>query len=208
MATWNGAAYLPEQLESLAKQELLPSELVVRDDGSTDSTLGKCSRNSRAGSPFPVHVSRNPTNLGVRSTFEEAISLCGRRLSSSCATRTITGRRRRSAGSIETFEGDPRTMVVINDKVIADEQLEPVRGDRCSATCAAPERPTSASSPAAARPTAANGCRWLCRSRRKCPIMTGGSGPSPVSSEIPEILDEPLQLYRRHGSNASVHPHY
>lgn len=38
MATYNGARYIGEQLESLATQEVLPCELVVCDDGSTDGT--------------------------------------------------------------------------------------------------------------------------------------------------------------------------
>ena len=39
MATYNGERYLPEMLDSLAGQTRLPDELVVRDDGSSDSTL-------------------------------------------------------------------------------------------------------------------------------------------------------------------------
>lgn len=39
MCTFNGADYLQEQLVSIAKQTYLPNELVVCDDGSTDSTL-------------------------------------------------------------------------------------------------------------------------------------------------------------------------
>src|SRR5690349_23467576 len=36
LATYNGAAFLREQLDSLAAQAVLPFELVVGDDGSTD----------------------------------------------------------------------------------------------------------------------------------------------------------------------------
>jgi len=39
LATWNGAAYLPEQLASLAAQEGVEWNLLWRDDGSTDSTI-------------------------------------------------------------------------------------------------------------------------------------------------------------------------
>lgn len=38
MATYNGARFIAEQLASLATQEVLPYELVVCDDGSTDGT--------------------------------------------------------------------------------------------------------------------------------------------------------------------------
>lgn len=39
MATYNGAAYLEQQLESLANQVLHPGELVITDDGSSDGAL-------------------------------------------------------------------------------------------------------------------------------------------------------------------------
>lgn len=38
LSTYNGAAYLAEQLDSLRAQTLPPTEVVVRDDGSTDTT--------------------------------------------------------------------------------------------------------------------------------------------------------------------------
>jgi GT2 family glycosyltransferase len=38
LRTYNGELYLPELLQNLARLDLRPCELVVRDDGSTDST--------------------------------------------------------------------------------------------------------------------------------------------------------------------------
>ena len=39
LSTYNGEEYLPAQLDSLLKQDLLPSKIYVRDDGSGDATL-------------------------------------------------------------------------------------------------------------------------------------------------------------------------
>lgn len=39
LATYNGERFLPEQLESLAKQSRRPDRLVLRDDGSTDRSV-------------------------------------------------------------------------------------------------------------------------------------------------------------------------
>jgi len=39
MATYNGETYLPEQLESILKQDYYNWKLVIRDDGSIDQTL-------------------------------------------------------------------------------------------------------------------------------------------------------------------------
>lgn len=39
MSTYNGEKYLREQLDSLIEQELKPNKILIRDDGSKDSTL-------------------------------------------------------------------------------------------------------------------------------------------------------------------------
>ena len=39
MATYNGERFIEEQLESICRQTILPDEIIIRDDKSTDSTL-------------------------------------------------------------------------------------------------------------------------------------------------------------------------
>jgi len=75
MATYNGAGYLPGQLQSLASQTRPPVELVVTDDGSTDSTLAILAEFSRTA-PFPVRLHENEQRLGYRANFMRAASLC------------------------------------------------------------------------------------------------------------------------------------
>lgn len=75
MATYNGAKFLQEQLDSLATQTLLPHELVICDDGSTDATLEIAGRFA-AEAPFPVRIYRNEKNLGYADNFLKAASLC------------------------------------------------------------------------------------------------------------------------------------
>ena len=75
LATYNGARHLQEQLDSLARQTLLPSELVVRDDGSTDDTLAIVEAFARTA-PFPVHAERNAVNLGWGPNFLSAALAC------------------------------------------------------------------------------------------------------------------------------------
>jgi glycosyltransferase involved in cell wall biosynthesis len=73
LATFNGAEFLADQLKSLGEQTRLPDELVVTDDGSTDDTLAILERFAR-DCPFPVHIDRNPQRLGLNRNFERAIS--------------------------------------------------------------------------------------------------------------------------------------
>ena len=74
MATFNGARYIRNQLDSLAKQSLLPCELVVCDDQSKDDTLGIV-RDFAREAPFPVLFKRNETRFGFGDNFIEAASL-------------------------------------------------------------------------------------------------------------------------------------
>ncbi len=75
MATYNGERYLADQLASIAGQTLLPGELVVSDDGSTDATLEIIETFART-SPFPVTVLRNEKNLGFADNFLQAAEAC------------------------------------------------------------------------------------------------------------------------------------
>lgn len=83
MATYNGAKFIREQLDSLAKQTLLPVELVICDDRSTDQTA-EVIREFAATAPFPVHLHINEKNLGWRDNFMKAAGLCKGDLISFC----------------------------------------------------------------------------------------------------------------------------
>ena len=75
LATYNGADYLQEQLESFRNQARPPDELVVSDDASTDQTL-TIAEVFAAKAPFSVHVSQNHACMGSTKNFESAVSKC------------------------------------------------------------------------------------------------------------------------------------
>ncbi|HEY2878271.1 glycosyltransferase [Nocardioides sp.] len=75
MATYNGERYLPEMLESLAAQTRLPDELVVRDDGSEDGTVGILHAFARRV-PFRVEVIAGGPHLDYAQNFVAASSAC------------------------------------------------------------------------------------------------------------------------------------
>lgn len=75
MCTYNGAIFLPEQLESIANQIVPVDELVVCDDGSTDDTI-QVLRSYSEKLPFPVFIHQNEKNLGSTKNFEKCLSLC------------------------------------------------------------------------------------------------------------------------------------
>ena len=75
MCTYNGSKYLNQQLESISSQSLLPNELIVCDDNSTDNTI-EIVKNFSKKAPFKVSLYQNSLNLGSTKNFEKAIGLC------------------------------------------------------------------------------------------------------------------------------------
>jgi len=75
LATCNGSRFLAEQLSDIAAQSLLPAELVVCDDASSDDTPAILEKFARSA-PFPVHIHRNATKLDYRENFIKCANLC------------------------------------------------------------------------------------------------------------------------------------
>jgi hypothetical protein len=75
LATYNGAQFIGRQLDSLAQQTLPPAELIVCDDGSSDSTLRIVTDFSRSA-PFPVVIVENAKRLGFTANFLQAARMC------------------------------------------------------------------------------------------------------------------------------------
>ena len=73
MCTYNGAAYLEEQWDSITSQTHVPLEIVVCDDGSTDGTWQLLKSLAKRTS-IPVRLIQNADNLGFIRNFEKAIS--------------------------------------------------------------------------------------------------------------------------------------
>lgn len=75
MCTYNGSRYLLDQLNSIANQTLLPHEIVICDDCSTDNTVDIL-KEFREHTKIDVRIFSNDVNLGSSRNFEKAISLC------------------------------------------------------------------------------------------------------------------------------------
>ena len=75
LATYNGEAYLQDQLSSFVAQTRRPDELVVSDDGSSDGTLSILKDFARAA-PFKVRLLPRGRRLGYADNFMRAASAC------------------------------------------------------------------------------------------------------------------------------------
>lgn len=75
MCTYNGAAFLPGQLDSILAQHQQPHEIIICDDGSADNTLDVLEY-YREKYPDIIKLFSNEQRLGLVKNFEKAINLC------------------------------------------------------------------------------------------------------------------------------------
>lgn len=115
MATYNGLAHLDEQLSSLLEALAPGDELVVVDDASTDGTWERLQQLDDAR----VRLHRNPTNLGVRASFERALSLARFEVILLADQDDVWERDKRDR-LLAPFMADARVMVAISDASLID----------------------------------------------------------------------------------------
>jgi len=81
MCTFNGEQFLAPQLESILAQTLLPEEIIVSDDGSTDRTLEvvrEFSASSAVAKSIHWVITSRKEPLGPARNFEEALARASR----------------------------------------------------------------------------------------------------------------------------------
>jgi glycosyltransferase involved in cell wall biosynthesis len=121
MATYNGQRFIREQLDSLAAQRHLPSELVIADDASSDKTAAIAEQFAEAA-PFAVHIHRHDKRLGYRANFMRAASLCTSDVIAFCDQDDIWSRQK-LALCIEPFR-DPAVLLAHHNADVVTEAGE------------------------------------------------------------------------------------
>jgi glycosyltransferase involved in cell wall biosynthesis len=124
MCTFNGAAYLPAQLASIAAQTRPPDELVICDDGSTDATHELLTEfAARAHMPVRIHV--NERNVGAVKNFARAIELCTGDIIALCDQDDIwrADKLRRTEA---VLAANPQVGLVFTNAEIVDEHTRPL----------------------------------------------------------------------------------
>ncbi len=120
MCTYNGARFLPQQLESIAAQTRLPDELVISDDCSCDVTADIIRTFARQAA-FPVHFTTNHENIGATRNFERTIERCSGEVIALADQDDLwsSAKVRRIA---DAFAGSDETLAVFSDGELIDEQ--------------------------------------------------------------------------------------
>lgn len=73
MATYNGSAYILEQLQSIANQSLKPDRVIVSDDCSSDNTLSII-REFALKNSINIEILDNQNQLGCAQNFNRALN--------------------------------------------------------------------------------------------------------------------------------------
>lgn len=74
LTTYNGKQHIVELLDSIANQTVLPDEVIIADDQSTDNTVNIVKEYIEIHKLENWFVYVNPINLGWQKNFKEAIS--------------------------------------------------------------------------------------------------------------------------------------
>ena len=200
MATYNGAAYLQQQLDSFLQQTRLPDELVVCDDGSTDATITILQR-FRAMAPFTVHIHQNAVNLGYMRNFEQVLSLCTHELVF-LSDQDDVWWPQKLAVMTELMDQAPTTQVLLADLQLTDAALNPTGRTQMQNVRALGNRDDAL----------VFGCGTLVRRgwlAVALPVPTHLAAHDnwlhrlAVALNVRALHEQPLQFYRRHDSNAS-----
>jgi len=123
LAAYKGEQYILEQLESIARQTVLPREVVVTDDSPNDLT-GDVVARFAASAPFEVRYEKNVERLGYRGNFFKAISLCRGEVVAFCDQDDVWTEDKLAV--MAPLFDDPKVMVAMHNVEVVNQALAPL----------------------------------------------------------------------------------
>ncbi|MBX3094044.1 MAG: glycosyltransferase family 2 protein [Cryobacterium sp.] len=123
--------HIVEQLSSILHQSVLPTQLVVSDDASSDGTIATIReqvarfRAERPNVPFELIVLENTPPLGVTANFEQAIRACTGDLIV-LSDQDDVWREQRLERIVEQFAAAPELTLLHGDARLVDAAGEPL----------------------------------------------------------------------------------
>ena len=123
LCTYNGAAYIVEQLHSIVTGSVPPCQIVVCDDRSPDDTA-RIVADFAASCAVPIELHVNDVNLGYVRNFEKAVSLCREPIVFLSDQDDIWASDK--AATILTRFADPAIGGVFSDAMLAHADLSPM----------------------------------------------------------------------------------
>jgi glycosyltransferase involved in cell wall biosynthesis len=122
LCTYNGAKYIKEQLNSILEQTLLPDEIVICDDSSTDDTL-TIVRKVMINYCGELIVVVNSQNIGYKKNFVKAMTLCTGDIIFLSDQDDVWAKGKIALLTC-AFEDNKSAVLVFHDAILVDEQLK------------------------------------------------------------------------------------
>lgn len=130
LCTRNGAEYIEEQLRSILTQTMLPTEVVLSDDASTDDTVERAEKlwthHGTIVEKPELRILRNQKALGVTKNFEQALLAC-RGEFIVLSDQDDRWHDTRIERSIQRMDADPSLLLVHTDATLVDEHGSPLQ---------------------------------------------------------------------------------
>ena len=132
LATWNGAAFLEQQLRSLEQQTLRPSRVLVHDDGSSDGTCAILQRWARAHPGWLELLPPLPQRLGPTAAFNRLLLASRAPYVALCDQDDLWHPERLAAGLAQLRQREaaasagPRPLLLHSDARLIDGQGRPL----------------------------------------------------------------------------------
>lgn len=131
LCTHNGARHIEEQLRSILAQSLLPAQIVVSDDASSDATVSivesiwRATRVESRDGDISFSILRNSTALGVTANFAQALEACTGDLIALCDQDDLWHVDRLQIAT-ERFTSSPRLSLLGADARLIDDGGAPL----------------------------------------------------------------------------------
>jgi glycosyltransferase involved in cell wall biosynthesis len=200
MATYNGSKYLSEQLRSFVAQTRWPDELVITDDGSTDTTP-QIIEEFATSAPFEVVYSNNEKNLGYAGNFNAALRKTTGDLVF-LSDQDDVWLPEKIAYMTELSNRRPDKLMLMNDAILTDGELNEAGLTKLGQIRSAglSDRAFVMGCCCAVRRQLLDLCLPIPESYTSHDAWIAGFADG---LEAKFICERPLQFYRRHGANES-----
>lgn len=138
LCTYNGAKYIGEQLNSIIKQTVAPSQIVISDDGSKDETL-TIVENILCLNSIEYSIVHNTVKHGVTSNFQNAFSFCSNPIIF-CSDQDDVWKEDKAEKMLKEYDNHPEAMVVFSDGELVNSELNHLGCNVWKAVGITPER--------------------------------------------------------------------
>jgi len=128
LCTYNGEKYIREQIESIISQTLLPGEIILCDDASSDDTF-IIAESLLKESGIPYKAVKNKENIGYNKNFEQALGLASNDYIALCDQDDVWFNNKlevlyNAIKKQEEIHGMECPILVFSDAIVANEALE------------------------------------------------------------------------------------